>query len=576
MSAPPTAGPSRVVSKPPSTAAGTRARTISRPGLRSASAATKKVTPPKPSITTIQSQLAELEAARQADAERLSAEMDVERSKMSRIAEQPSQSSRNSYRRRKALELSHKRELVSCRLKHSKEVMELEMDLRKKEREAREVTEDLRVTRNELERERGTVDHLRTTLAGQSQAQLTLTAENTALQNTVVEEVFESETIRRKLHNTILELKGNIRVFCRVRPRFETLDEEERERTKEEMKARMAFPDSDSGEGKKDIVLHSSSESAMGNEAEGGVFEPESTQAEVFEEISQLAQSCIDGYNVCIFAYGQTGSGKSFTMEGGPESDRKSTAVEQVFRVAEEMRSKGWEYKIEGQFLEIHDPKSGRTTVTDATVVLLRSPSQVKTLLARRSKSAKRSSDAHERTLEPLALRVHAPDIWSKRRFPEPCPLHPPPSDWSRCFERRGSRSGYRGTMRRVSEPRRPRGSERLNVSFGPGVTEKERVKETQNINKSLSALGDVIAALGEKGIVTANGGAREVHIPYRNSKLTYLLQNSLSGSSKTLMVLNLSPLAAHLNESLTSLRFATKVNNTRIGPGKKTTPVPA
>jgi kinesin family protein C1 len=72
-------------------------------------------------------------------------------------------------------------------------------------------------------------------------------------------------------------------------------------------------------------------------------------------------------------------------------------------------------------------------------------------------------------------------------------------------------------------------GSERLAAS-GAGA-DRERLRETQAINKSLSALGDVIAALGERG-----AGAPEKHVPYRNSKLTYLLQNSLGGNSKTLV----------------------------------------
>ena len=80
-----------------------------------------------------------------------------------------------------------------------------------------------------------------------------------------------------------------------------------------------------------------------------------------------------------------------------------------------------------------------------------------------------------------------------------------------------------------------------------------------QAINKSLSALGDVFVGLTNKN----------KHIPYRNSKLTYLLQNALGGDAKTLMVANVSPVAESAQETLCSLRFATKVNACAAG-GRK------
>ncbi|KAJ7688187.1 P-loop containing nucleoside triphosphate hydrolase protein [Mycena rosella] len=390
------------------------------------------------------------------------------------------------------------------------------------------------------------------------------------------EEAVRGEEERRRLHGMVMELKGNIRVFCRVRPLLPSEGEVDAD-----VGAQIAYPDAGLPypSGQKEIVLSSTGaerewDAGMGNKPRkevwgfgfDRVFTPSSTQADLFAEISQLAQSSVDGYNVCIFAYGQTGSGKSWTMEGGGTEETQGMiprAVAQVFRVAEELKDKGWTYTMEGQFLEIynetitdllapapaageaprkheihHHPTTHLTTVSDALTPPLTSPAQVLALLAqaqgRRRVAATLMNERSSRSHSVFTLRVRGAHA---------------------------SGEGARlGTLNLVDLA----GSERLatlGLGGSVGGAGGERLKETQSINRSLSALGDVVAALG------SGAGA---HVPYRNSKLTYLLQNSLSGNSKTLMVLNLSPLAAHLNESLTSLRFATKVNNTTIGTAKK------
>ncbi len=85
---------------------------------------------------------------------------------------------------------------------------------------------------------------------------------------------------------------------------------------------------------------------------------------------------------------------------------------------------------------------------------------------------------------------------------------------------------------------------------------------DLQHINKSLSALGDVIAALKQKS----------AHVPFRNSKLTYLLQECLGGSSKCLMFAQISPSSDNYSESACSLRFALRVRNVQLGEAKRQT----
>ena len=349
------------------------------------------------------------------------------------------------------------------------------------------------------------------------------------------------ETIRRKLHNQVQELKGNIRVFCRVRPNLTTDAADEQ--------AKIAFPD-DGEDGKEIEVRGAEEKSSLGTVttkkypfAFDRVFGPGSQNQQVFDEISQLIQSALDGYNVCIFCYGQTGSGKTYTMSSGDGMIPR--AVHMIYDTAQVLEERGWKYKMEGSFIEVynenlndllgrpddfdkkkheirHDMQSCKTTITDITSVDLDSPQKVEEILAQamsnRSVAATKANERSSRSHSVFILKLSGHNSIT------------------------GERS--EGTLNLVDLA----GSERLSQSKVEGA----RLKETQNINRSLSCLGDVIGALGQG----KDGG----HIPYRNSKLTYLLQFSLGGNSKTLMFCMISPLQAHLGETLTSLRFATKV----------------
>ncbi|KAH9525270.1 hypothetical protein Btru_000903 [Bulinus truncatus] len=367
------------------------------------------------------------------------------------------------------------------------------------------------------------------------------------------------ETERRKLHNIIQELKGNIRVFCRVRP---LLGDEQLGNNG--LISHINFPDFDGKVIELDKLGEVSVNESVLNSTRRGVskyefafdkvFKPECTQADVFEEISQLVQSALDGYNVCIFAYGQTGSGKTFTMEGSLENENKlgmiPRAVKQIFKTSSDLTTKGWQYVMQASMLEIYNETIrdllGKTKderleikmvkgdsdvyVPNLTIQDVKNENQVLALLRKASENRAvaetRCNERSSRSHSVFQLRLTG----TNNLTGESC----------------------KGMLNLVDLA----GSEKVKDSGSEGL----RLNEANKINSSLSHLQSVFLALTKK----------DKHIPYRNSKLTHLLQNSLGGNSKTLMFVNISPKEECFSESLTSLRFATTVNQCNIGTAQK------
>jgi len=352
-------------------------------------------------------------------------------------------------------------------------------------------------------------------------------------------------TERKRLHNLVLELKGNIRVFCRVRP---MLPHEQSQAGNEQA---VFFPE----DGRPELPENNI---AVADDVKGTekVFEfdssfgPKSTQEEVFNEVEALVTSVLDGFNVCIFAYGQTGSGKTYTMEGS-DTDKgiNPRTLSRLFDQITE-RSNAYSYAVEFAILEIYNEEI--RDLLDTT--------PGKKLEVRQGPDGNYVQDL---ALFPVASYDEVIEIWGKARSNRTTFSNNVNEHSSRSHlvlsvyvrgENRNTGVGSYGKLHLVDLA----GSERLSRTGASG----DRLKEAQNINKSLSALGDVIAA----------AAAKQGHIPYRNSKLTHVLQDSLGQDSKTLMIVQTSPLTKDASESLCSLNFASRARQVELGQAKKHT----
>lgn len=292
------------------------------------------------------------------------------------------------------------------------------------------------------------------------------------------------------------------------------------------------------------------------------VFGLSVAQVQIYESVGKPAlHKTFEGYNGTIFAYGQTGSGKSFTMTGAPGDLRGiiPRVNEELFSyIAEKQSSSTCRFLVMCSFFEIYNeiifdllnPVSDRSKlggglqikehpvmgiyVKDLTEIVAEDVTKVETLLENGNKSRAVSStlmnSTSSRSHSIFTIKIHQKDE----------------DDTSRNVFAKLNLVDLAGSERQK----------------GTGAT-GQTLKEGANINKSLSALGNVINALVE----TANG--KKVFIPYRNSKLTRVLQESLGGNSLCTMLATLSPAACNYEETMSTLRYANRAKAIKVSATK-------
>ena len=301
------------------------------------------------------------------------------------------------------------------------------------------------------------------------------------------------------------------------------------------------------------------------------VHGPDDDQEDVYAASARPSvAAALAGYNAAIIAYGQTGAGKTHTMEGAPSGPARGIvprAVEDAFAGIEADAAAASRFLVRASYLQIYNEVVSDLLRPERTNLLIRedarrgvyveglsewvvrSPAEVAALMERgrsvRATGATKMNELSSRSHAVLTIVIErcaggSGDGASASRPPSGHTTTTPPS-----------RAVKVGKLHLVDLA----GSERVAITGATG----QRLAESKRINASLSALGNVIAALTSRG--------PRPHIPYRDSKLTRLLEDSLGGNCVTTLVATVSPSACAFPESLSTLKFATRAKTVVNAP---------
>ncbi|XP_063220421.1 kinesin-like protein KIF3B isoform X2 [Bacillus rossius redtenbacheri] len=283
------------------------------------------------------------------------------------------------------------------------------------------------------------------------------------------------------------------------------------------------------------------------------VYDWNSRQEDLYEEsIRPLVSSVLDGFNGTIFAYGQTGTGKTYTMEGSKSDSSQKGVIpksfEQIFNYIS--RSSNMQYLVHASYLEIYQEEIRDLLNPDhAQHLELREKPDVGVYVKDISSFVCKSVHDIEQVMF----------LGNMNRSIGATNMNEHSSRSHAIFMVTIEMGATGAALKKVIRVGKLNlvdlaGSERQSKTGATG----ERLKEASKINLSLSALGNVISALVD---------GKTSHIPYRDSKLTRILQDSLGGNSKTVMIANIGPASYNYDESLTTLRYANRAKNIKNKP---------